>query len=383
MAEAFLLDRYMRPQAKEYRAMSQAHTESQKMLAEMVIRLLADVDGFETRRRRLTVATPNRLALWPHLAAQGIIGAAFSEDAGGFGGTMRDLSVVMEVIGQSLVVEPVLAVAICGRILASAGYSDQLLALIAGERILVFAHTEGFDPFSLPITIAQASNGEHRLSGTKFAVRHADLAHGFVVTAALSGAAACFLVEAGAPGLQYDNFRMIDAASAATMHFVDTPAKFLADEKAVGEALLWSMTGLAAETSGIINAVNKATFEYLRTRKQFGAALASFQALQHRAADMFVAAEEVRVMTSCLIEGVDVGAASRFALASATKALTDEAGRKIGHEAVQMHGGMGVSDELNISHYLRRLAAIRAELGSADIHRARFLLMNEDSRDVA
>jgi len=373
----------MRHYAKEYRTMSQARTETQKMLAEMVIRLLTDLDGFEIRHRRLAEATPNRLALWPALAAQGIIGAAFSEDAGGFGGKMRDLSVVMEIIGQFLVVEPVLAVAICGRILASAGYGDQLPALIAGERILVFAHTESFDPFSLPVTMAQPIDGGHRLSGTKFAVRHADLAHGFVVTATLNGAATCFLVEAGAPGLQYDHFRMIDAASAATIHFVDTPAKFLADEQVVQEALLWSMTGLAAETSGIINAVNRATFEYLRTRKQFGATLASFQALQHRAADMFVGAEEVRIMTSRLIEAVDDGAPLRFKLASATKVLTDDVGRKIGHESVQMHGGMGVSDELNISHYLRRLAAIRAELGSADIHRARFALINEDSRDVA
>ncbi len=363
--------------------MTLARTETQAMLADMVSRLLADENEFEVRRLRLSGRTPDRLALWPALAAQGILGAAFTEEAGGFGGTMRDLAITMELAGQRLVVEPLLAVAVCGRILYSAGDAEQLAELIAGNRILAFAHTEGFDPFLMPTTKAVLGDDGYRLTGQKLAIRHADIAHGFVVTAELNGAPACFLVEADAPYLERNGFRLIDASSAATLELVDTPAQFLADEKALQDALLWSHAGMAAETVGIIEALNAATFEYLKTRKQFGVTLASFQALQHRAADMFTGAEEARILTSRLIDAIDADTPSRFALASATKRRTDEIGRKVSHEAVQMHGGMGVSDELNISHYMRRLAAIRAELGSADVHLARFAALSGNVQHVA
>jgi alkylation response protein AidB-like acyl-CoA dehydrogenase len=139
------------------------------------------------------------------------------------------------------------------------------------------------------------------------------------------------------------------------------------------DALEWGLFGLAAETAGIVGALNHATFSYLNTRKQFGVPLSSFQALQHRAADMHIAAEEIAAAVDSAIESLAAPAGViRSAVLSATKVVADLAGHRIGHEAVQMHGAMGVSDELNISHYARRLAAIRAELGGAEIHRQRF-----------
>ena len=357
--------------------MSFAITEVQTMLADMLTRLLAEQNEFEARRHRLAGPAPDRLALWLLLAGQGVLGAAFPEEFGGFGGSLRDLAVIMERAGQSLAVEPLLASTVCGRILLAAGEADQLAGLIAGTRILAFAHMEGFDPFTPPATRASPQNSAFILNGAKLAVRHADLAHGLIVTATLDGAPACFLVEADAPGLHRESFRLLDASSAATLTFTNTPARRLAGAEALSEALLWLHAGLAAEVSGIADALNTATFAYLNTRKQFGIPLAGFQALQHRAADMFAAAEEVRILTARAITAIDTAAPGRFALASAAKAVADDAGRKIGHEAVQLHGGMGVSDELNISHYMRRLAAIRAELGSADIHRARFASLTE------
>jgi alkylation response protein AidB-like acyl-CoA dehydrogenase len=357
--------------------MSFAQTEAQTMLADMVSRLLAEENEFEARRHRLRADPPDRLALWPKLAEQGILGAAFSEDAGGFGGTMRDLAVIMRAAGERLVVEPLLASAICGRILFAAGDTDQLAAIIAGERILAFAHAESFDPFALPATSAAKSGNGYVLTGKKTAIRHGDLAHGFIVTATLDGAPACFLVEADATGLAHEDFRLIDSSSAATLTLANTPAVLLGGPDAVQDALLWSLVGLAAETSGISDALNIATFAYLGTRKQFGVTLSNFQALQHRAADMFAAAEEIRCLTDRAIQMIDADDPTRFALASAVKALTDDNGKKIGHESVQLHGGMGVSDELNVSHYLRRLAAIRAELGSPDIQRTHFADLNE------
>ncbi len=363
--------------------MSFAETESQAMLADLAGKLFAAENEFEARRHRLAGPAPNRLALWPVLAEQGILGGAFVEEAGGFGGTMRDLAVIMVAVGKSLAVEPVLAAAVCGRALLASGDTEGLAGVIAGERIFAFAHLEGFDPFALPRCTAKAAGDGYRLNGAKPAVRHADLARELVVTAALDGKPACFLVAAGAVGVSRDEFRMIDAASAATLGFADTPALLLGGADAVADALLWALTGLAAEAVGVIDALNVATFAYLQTRKQFGVPLASFQALQHRAADMFAAAEEARILTSRLVTAVDANGPGRFALASAVKACVDDAGRRVGHEAVQLHGGMGVSDELNISHFMRRLAAIRAELGSADIHRARFAALTGSEKHAA
>jgi alkylation response protein AidB-like acyl-CoA dehydrogenase len=363
--------------------MSFAETESQVMLADMATRVLAVQNEFEIRRRRLAAAPPDRLALWPSLAEQGILGAAVPESAGGFGGKMLDLAVLMQVIGARLVVEPVLASAVCGRVLLAAGDTEQLSAIIAGERILAFAHTEGFDPFAPLSSTATLTNDGFSLTGAKSTVRHADLAHCYIVSALHNGAPACFLVEAGAAGLSVEPFRLIDASSAAMLNFNATRARYLAGAEALADALLWTQTGLAAEVTGILDALNEITFTYLGTRKQFGVSLAAFQALQHRAADMYAAAEEARALTGRVIRAVDEVSPVRFALASAAKALTDEAGRKIGHEAVQMHGGMGVSDELNVSHYLRRLVAIRAEFGSADLHCTRFAELNEENANAA
>ena len=358
--------------------MSFARTETQVMLGDMLGKLLDTQNEWEARRHRLAGEAPDRMKLWSVLAEQGILGAAFPEAEGGFGGTMRDLAVVMEEVGRRLVVEPVLATAICGRILQAGGKSDEIAAIVAGERSFAFAHSEGFDPFALPATVASA---DHRLNGRKVAVRHGDVAGALIVSATFEGAARCFLVESDANGIERDSYRLIDGSSAATITFTDTPSQLIAGSDALNNALVWGLTGLATEVTGITAALNEATFAYLRTRKQFGVTLSTFQALQHRTADMFAAAEEVRNLCGRAIDAIDTGAGGAGALASAAKALADACGKRIGHEAVQLHGGMGVSDELHISHHMRRLAAIRAELGSADLHRARFAALDVADAD--
>lgn len=350
--------------------MTFARTETQQMFGDMLGKLLNVENDFEERRRRLAAETPDRLALWPALAEQGILGATLPEAAGGFGGSMRDLAVVMEEVGRKLVVEPVLATALCGALLHAAG--EDVSSLIAGKTILALAHEEGHDPFAQPGTRAVKAGDAYRLNGRKLVVRHADLADQFIVTATLDGVTDAYLVEAAAEGLVSDRFRMIDGASAATIELSNVAARRIGSGEQIAATIEMGLLALAAEAVGILAVLNAATFAYLGTRKQFGVALASFQALQHRAADMYSAAEEARALTDRAIESFDAGAPDRSALASAVKALIDEAGRRIGHEAVQMHGGMGVSDELDVSHYMRRLAAIRAEFGSADLHRARF-----------
>lgn len=338
-----------------------AKTETQTMLGDMLVRLLDAENEFEARRLRLNETPANRMALWLHLAEQGVLGAGFSEDVGGFGGTMRDLAVVMAEMGRTLAVEPLLSSVLGGRLLSDAA------VVIAGEQVLALAVSEGFDPFALPTTRVDADG---RMTGQKIAVRHADLAQLLIVSASQNGEPGLWAVDASDADIE--PYRLIDGSSAGSVTFTNAPAHKVADASAFADLAARACVALAAEAAGIITMLNAATFAYLRTRKQFGTTLASFQALQHRASDMFAAEEEVRILTGRAIDAIDNGAPAARALASAAKALADDLGKRVAHEAVQMHGGMGVSDELNISHGLRRLTAIRAEWGSADLHRARF-----------
>ena len=353
--------------------MTFARSESQTLIENTASLLLAKANASEARRQRLSAVTPDRLALWPQLAEQGVLGAAFTEQAGGFGGTMRDLAVVMTQVGRRLVVEPVLYGAVCGRVLHAAGDTERLATFISGECVLSLAHCEGADPFAPLATQAVSAAGKYRLSGRKLAVRHADCAQAFVVSADLSGQPAWFLVDANDAGVNAETYRLLDASGGATLSFRDASARLLqSGAAAIDEALVWLLVGLAAETTGIVEALNETTFAYLGTRKQFGVPLASFQALQHRAAEMYAAAEQLRSLCNRAIDAIDDESPTRIALASAVKAFAADMGRRVGHEGVQMHGGMGVSDELDVSHYMRRLATIRAEFGSAEVHRTRF-----------
>lgn len=358
--------------------MSFARTETQTMLADMADRLLGEANSFEDRRKRLQGDTPDRMALWPIMAEQGLIGAAFTESAGGFGGTMRDLATLMEPVGRHLVVEPMLASATCGALLHAAG--DDVSEVIAGGRILAFAHEEGLDPFALRRTQATLRDGEWRVTGRKLAVRHGDLAHALIVTASADDETICFVIDADAAGISKETTRMMDGASAATLEFDRVPARRLnLSPDDLIDVLNRTSVALASEAVAILEIVCDKTFAYLKTRKQFGLPLASFQALQHRAADMVAARESARVMTDQAINAIEEDE-DAGAFAAAAKALADDAGLLIGHEAVQMHGGMGVSDELDISHYMRRLAVIRATLGQAPVHRQRFASFDLETR---
>ncbi|MEY4500992.1 MAG: hypothetical protein RIS52_882, partial [Pseudomonadota bacterium] len=165
-----------------------AETETQTMLCDMLVKLLDTENGFEAHRARLNATPPDRMALWPHLAQQGVLGAGFSEDAGGFGGTMRDLAVVMGEVGRTLAVEPVLSSILGGRLLGDAR------AVVAGEQVLALALSEGgFDPLAMPKTQVDA---EGRIYGQKVAARHADLAQVLIVSASQNGEAGLWAVEA-------------------------------------------------------------------------------------------------------------------------------------------------------------------------------------------
>ena len=363
--------------------MNFAVTEEQQQLADTLQRLLHETNDFESRRKRLGARVPDRLALWPRFAATGVIAAAFDEAHSGFAGDARTVAVVLSLLGESLAVEPYLANAvIIGRILQHAtasGTSDLIEESIAGSKILVLAHDSGTDPFTAPGVLAAGNVGEIMLTGTLRCVRHADVATGFLVPAVRDGLTSIYHLPCGSAGMSLTTYRLMDGAGAGDLDLrsVRPPASSMmtfdmAARDVLHDALEWGLLGLAAEAAGIIGALNRATFSYLNSRKQFGVPLGSFQALQHRAADMFIAAEEISAAVNYAIGALtnSTGVARSAAICSA-KVVADVAGRRVGHEAVQMHGAMGVSDELNVSHFARRLTTIRAELGSADVHRQR------------
>jgi alkylation response protein AidB-like acyl-CoA dehydrogenase len=378
-----------------------ARTEEQRLLADTLRRFLQSENDFELRRRRLGGELPDRMALWPGLAELGVIGAAFDEDQGGYAGDARTLAILMAELGRALVVEPLLGCAIvAGHVLWSlqdrSVANSSLDELIAGHAVTVLAHDAGADPFAEPSTSAAAGPDGFVLNGLVRCVRHADVAREFLVTARLDGKVALFRLAR--ESLSFESYRLMDGSGAA-----DLPLRNLAvgretrlvllrpEDVVLREALERGLFGLAAEAWGIIDAANAATFRYLNERHQFGAPLASFQALQHRAANMEIAALELGALLELSIESLSrEPTPHQNALLSALKSVADAAGRLVGHEAIQLHGGMGVSDELVISHYSRRLATIRTQLGGASLHRQRFgadvvigdLLAQQDSPEA-
>jgi alkylation response protein AidB-like acyl-CoA dehydrogenase len=274
--------------------------------------------------------------------------------------------------GKWLAVEPLLHGALCIDTLTQTRNADLAAQIIAGETIAVYAHQEGSDPFATPTCTLTASGTGLRVRGTKTVIRHADLAQWLLVSAMLDGAPALALIEAAQPGVTLATTRLIDGSSAATIHFADASASPLAGDARtlIRRLVALHLIGLCAEAAGVLRAACDETFAYLVTRKQFGAPLASFQALQHRAADMQMWAEEARVLAARAADLFDSGSEASIHFAAAAKARIDDIARKVAGDAVQLHGGMGVSDELAISHRFHRIAAIQAEGGAAEDLRA-------------
>ena len=359
-----------------------ARNETQEMVADSLNRLLRERNDFSDRRNRVSGSTPQRLALWGDLAQAGIIGALLPESAGGFAGSGRDVAVLAYELGRSLVVEPVIGSLMAARLLLAAPGTAQLEPIIAGDHIVVLAHDEGYDPFALPSVKAEPDGAGYRLNGVKPVVANGDVADEYLVTACLpDGGLACFLVDAAADGVTRTECRLMDGAGGVTLTLANVRSAPVltgqAARRAVQDAVEWGMLAMGAEAVGIFDALNEQTREYLRTRVQFGVPIGRFQALQHRSADMFIAAEEARAAVDAVADAFHAeearpGDALRSARISALKILIDAAGRKIGFDAVQLHGGVGVSDELIVSHYMRRLATIRILTGSSEVHRDRY-----------
>jgi len=372
-------------------------SDDRRMLADSLDRYLAEQYSIETRHAISKSATGYSAEQWAKFAELGLIGALFTEEQGGFGGTGFDIVTVFESLGRGLVVEPVLATAVlAGSALAHAGNDAQkalIEEIIGGGLIATLAHEEADAHYALNRVSTRATrDGDHYvIDGAKAVVPFADQAQQIIVSARTSGDVAdeagisLFVVPAGTAGLSLRAYGNVDGTRAAEVTFsqVRVPASALLGAEGQGHATLEHAVGrgllaLAAESLGAMEVCKKATIEYLQTRKQFGKVIGSFQALQHRMATVLLEIEQARsavINAASALDGDDRIARERAL--SAAKYSVGKIGTLVAEESIQLHGGIGVTWELPMPHYAKRLVMIDHVLGDEDHHLQRFIALGQ------
>jgi alkylation response protein AidB-like acyl-CoA dehydrogenase len=369
------------------------YSEEQLALQDTLQRFISRDYDFDKRRKFSASPAGFSAEAWTQYANLGLLALPYPEDFGGLGGNAVDVMLVMEQFGHGLLLEPFLStVVLCGGLIrdaaADAMKQKLLPEIAAGKLKLALAAYEAAGRYELSYVgcKAEQSGGGWRLSGRKTVVLDGASADYFLVSARSSGAIgdrdgiSLFLVPRDAKGLTVAAYPTQSGARAADLLLENVTVAADAAIGAPGSALPiieravdQAIAALCAEALGIINALNQATLNYLKTRKQFGVAIGTFQALKHKMADMLIAAEQTRSMAIIAAVHADSqDAADRHRAISAAKAYIGQAGRLVGQHAVQMHGGMGVVDELIVSHYFKRLTMIDLTFGDADYHLASF-----------
>ncbi|HZY19272.1 MAG TPA: acyl-CoA dehydrogenase [Ramlibacter sp.] len=378
------------------------HTEDRRMLADLLTRYVAEQYPMEARHA--IAASPQGYSpqQWGRFAELGVIGALFGEEHGGFGGTGFDLAVVFEALGAGLVLEPLLASAVlAGSAIAHAAagpQADTLAALADGSRIATLAHEEPESRYDLQrvATLARRDSQGYVLDGRKAVVGFGAQAQLLVVSARTSGEVAdpagisLFLVPAGTPGVHVRAYPNIDGTRAAeiVLDQVRLPATALLGAEGQGLASLEHAAGrgivaLCAEALGAMEAAKKATIEYLQTRRQFGKPIGSFQALQHRMADVLLEIEQARSAVINAAAALDADRVTRERALSAAKYTIGRVGALVAEECIQLHGGIGMTWELPLPHYAKRLVMIDHQLGDEDHHLARFIALGAQAAKEA
>lgn len=354
--------------------------ETAEMLRDSALRYATDNYDFLKRHEVLAAAPGYSDKAWRDYAELGWLALRVPEAHGGLDADPLAVGALMEVVGSHLLMEPLLASALIGtglvRSQGSIAQQEALLPLLAeGSLKLAFADAEAKGE-----PACQVRDG--RISGRKIAILHGDIADRLIVSAtdADNGDAyALFLVDAASAGISRQHYRFVDGRGAATLCFADVPAERLAPADggqattAVADILDRATVASCAEALGVVRALVATTCEYLKIRKQFGRPIGANQALQHRAVEMFLLQEEVAALTQSAQEALLRPPGERTRIVSGAKAYISTAARRVANEAVQMHGGLGITEELNVSHYFRRLMVNASMFGSRDEHFARFL----------
>lgn len=352
----------------------------QEALADSVRRFTERDYGFDARRRIVDSASGISDAHWAIFAELGWLGAGLSESSGGFGGGAIENAIIAERFGRALVVEPFLAAVLALQTLDALGDFDGRAALVdpvvAGETRLVLAHLEaaGRGDSKLVETEARAAGEGWALTGGKSLVLGAPSADRLLVSARDGDRVGLYLVEAHGPGCDLTSYRTLDNGRVADLRLDCAPATLLASDaqSAIDAALDHATIVACAEAVGAMDAALWMTRDYAQTRQQFGKPIGSFQAYQHRMADMLVRTELARSMLYQGLVALVGPAEQRATGVSAAKVVIGEAGLFLGREAIQLHGGIGMTEEYAIGHYYKRLFVIAHLFGNADRHVERF-----------
>lgn len=369
------------------------YTEEQQMVRDSIARFVQDDYDWDTRRAIVDGDEGMSRDNWNTFAELGWLSIPFSEADGGFGGNIVDLSVVMEELGKGLVVEPFFpTVVLFGGLVSRAGDEAQrgavLENLISGQTLGAFAYVERQSRFEISDckTTAMATDGGYTLNGEKVVVFNGEHADQLVVLARTSGeqfdrdGLSLFLVDANAAGVSKLAYPMMDAQRVANITFdnVQLSADALLGTEGgamdvVDQVVREALIALAAEAVGIMGTLNAKTLEYTKTREQFGTAIGSFQALQHRMVDTMMAYEQAKSLLFKALCEYKIDPESADTTIHALKVLIDRNSKLIYGEAIQLHGGMGITDELDIGHYAKRLMMINATFGDGTFHRSEFI----------
>jgi alkylation response protein AidB-like acyl-CoA dehydrogenase len=370
------------------------YSEEQQLLAASVRRFVEKEYSFEARKHIVASADGVSADVWASMARLGLLALPLPGHAGGFDGGAIDLMSVMEAFGEALLVEPYLAtVGLGAQLVARGGDAAQKQAwlprIAEGRLRMAFAHSERdarYDVANVRTRARRAGDG-YVIDGEKCVVLHAPCADAIVVTARTSGddtshaGISVFVIDAHLPGVASSAYRTLDAMRAADIRLagVRIGNDALIGREGEGHALIDEVVDFAtalvcAEAVGAIKYANDATLEYLKTRRQFDVPIGSFQALQHRMVDMMISGEQARSMASLACAGVDSekDPARRARIVSAAKVRIADACRHVAQEAIQLHGGMGMTEEMKISHTFKRLTMLAQQFGDADHHLERF-----------
>jgi alkylation response protein AidB-like acyl-CoA dehydrogenase len=363
-------------------------SDEQRMLQDMVKRVAAERYGFAVRRAAIAGSAGLHRPFWEELGRLGVLGAALPESCGGLGAGPVASMLIMSALGRHLVLSPYVSTVVCAAgLLARLGSEDQrrrhLPPILAGETIVAFACAEGGDDTGVEGIEMQAApaGGGYRLQGHKGLVVGAVWSTQVLAVARLTGlesGLAAFLLPLDTPGIKAQHRRTVDGGSAAELRFdgVLAPSSCRIGSGDITQELDRirdeAIAALCADAAGSMAALLDATTEYARTRKQFGKPIGSFQALQHRMVDMLVACEQAASISHHAALQLDAGPEQRRRAVSAAKALIGKLGRGVAQAAVQIHGGIGITEELDVSHHFRRLEMFNLQFGTSDQHLRRY-----------
>jgi alkylation response protein AidB-like acyl-CoA dehydrogenase len=370
----------------------------QQQLADALNRYLDKEYSFEARNRLLGSPQAMSETAWQVYAELGLLALPLAEEHGGFGGGAADMMSVMEVIGAARVLEPCLSTLLCARLLArsgNAGLQAELLPQLAeGKLKLAFAHQErGARYLRSHVNLRAVKDGDGwLLNGEKCAVVHGGVAERLLVSARVEGEAGSeqglvlFVLDPRAPGVRRKVLRNVDGTDGCDLMLenVRLGADALLGQPGsafplIDEALDYASALASAEAVGLIGWCNAQTLDYIKTRRQYGKAIGSFQVLQHKMVELMIAHEQAKSMAclACVKVDTEPDARERARCVSAARIRIIDACRQVSQDTVQMHGGMGMTEEMKLSHGFRRLLVLQQMFGDHDFHMARFAAMDD------